>query len=102
MQEAHLNIIEACLSAASPVVINGEIDDLSCYVVIYWDGTFSNDKLEVLYNPTTHQFILHEHTLWQGGFCGYKNFSLEQYVRMLPDDEVHFARWLEGLRKIIH
>ena len=93
--------VEKILNCQSPINIDGNIDDLENYISVYRDGNFSDDKVEWLFNPSTKVIIRHWWSLWQGSEDSYCQKSLKDYMEIMPTDQTHFERWVDGLKKIV-
>lgn len=90
------------LSAEHPVHLGQlEIVDLAEYTTVYSDGTFSDDKEEWYYNPSSMSLIRRTWSLWQGSEDIFVGKSFADYMNMMPSDVTHFDRWVNGLRLIV-
>ena len=84
----------------NPVSTGETIIDLDHYKIIYEDGRFSNERLEIYFSPTTKRLLLHKWSMWQGGEDYYKSLPLKDYLPLMFTGD-HPERAIEGFKQIL-
>ncbi len=94
-----LKIIESIQDAKSPFLLEGEIEDLSKYTLIYKD-TYSNEGFKIYYNSTTKSLIEED---WEDDRTHYKSITLEDFCYLITEakDQEHFLRAIVALKQIL-
>ena len=93
--------IKSIIEAKTPTNVSGTIVDFSKYNEVYSDGQWSDCGIKVFFNKETKALVLYTWSNWQGSSNTYRPYTLQEYRDMMPNDEEHFDRWVEGLRLMV-
>jgi len=103
MKEQITKLVADILSAERPISLGQfEVADLVEYTKVYSDGQFSDNKEEWYFNPSSKSLIVRGWGVYQGEDDVFTAKTFEDYVALMPRDDVHFERWTNGLRTMIY